>query len=180
MGDYSKHCKCGQQKEIYLYGIQYIKTSRPCALNVTGGSDGLLAAKGPGLYRCAAKAERRPRGWAGSCRYRTHANSQGAAQQRALSAWAPGTLSSPDDRGEPRKPERLQTSPAALPQERGCRATQGHNGQPGIGQEPQGLSLDLVCDFRQLTDELKTQAFLSLHGPDGGIQTQRRDAQRLV
>lgn len=101
MGDYSKHCKCGQQKEIYLYGIQYIKTSRPCALTVTGGSDGLLAAKGPGLYRCAAKAERRPRGWAGSCRYRTHANSQGAAQQRALSAWAPGTLSSPDDRGSP-------------------------------------------------------------------------------
>lgn len=56
----------------------------------------------------------------------------------------------------------------------------GHTGQPGIGQEPQGLSLDLVCDFRQLTDKLKTQAFLSLYGPDGVIQTQRRDAQRLV
>ena len=54
-------------------------------------TDGLLAAKGPGLYCCAAKAEQRPRGWASTCRYRTHVNSQGAAQQRVLSAWAPGT-----------------------------------------------------------------------------------------
>ena len=86
-------------------------------------TDGLLAAKGPGLYRCAAKAEQRPGGWTGSCGYRTHVNSQGAAQQRVLSAWAPGTPSFPDDREEPRKPERLQTSPAALLQERGRGAT---------------------------------------------------------
>lgn len=49
-----------------------------------------------------------------------------------------------------------------------------------MGQEPQGLGLDLVCDFRQLTDKLKTRIFLSLYGQDGVTQTQRRDAQRLV
>lgn len=56
----------------------------------------------------------------------------------------------------------------------------GPHGQPGMGQQPQGLGLDLVCDFSQLTDELKTRIFLSLYGQDGATQTQSRDAQRLV
>ena len=102
----------------------------------------------------------------GGCRHRTCVNSAGTAQRKVLSAWAPGPTCLPLMAGgaqEPRWASEDQSSSSP-----GGDLAWGHCGSPcwaetrGLGSGTPGFQspgLDLVWDFRRLTDYLETQIF---------------------